>query len=114
MKGIAPVLSRRADGFANIKGTLVDLTALADTVRSMPRLKEWQGEITVDGDLELHVAMPRDDVEELVRRVRAAIEVRPSVYLVPLEKLIERLGLETQMKEVRVVDHRHDSLEVKR
>ncbi len=111
---IAPVLSRRADGFANIKGTLVDLTALADAVRSMPHLLEWQGEITTDGDLELHVAMPDEDVPELVRRVRAAIEVRPAVYLVPLGKLIERLGLETQMKEVRVVDHRQASQEAKR
>lgn len=100
-------LTRRADGLTNIKGTLVDLTALADAVASEPAVDEWQAEITEEGCLELFVAMRTDRREELKKRVRNAIEVTPDrVELLPRAELVERLGLETLMKEQRVIDRR--------
>ena len=112
---VSSSLTRRADGLVNIKGTLVDTTVLADSVAGDPSVQEWQAEITEEGELNLYVAMvPDGDTEALARRIRAAVEVRPDrIHVEPLESIVQRLGLETQMKESRVIDRRRAAAEAK-
>ncbi|MFQ5843982.1 MAG: phenylacetate--CoA ligase family protein [Planctomycetota bacterium] len=112
---ISRALTRRADGLVKIKGTLVDLTVLADAVAGDPNVQEWQAEITEQGGLEIYVAMLDGAPDGLARRISVATEVRPDrIHVEPLERLVERLGLETRMKEARIVDRRAAPAEAKR
>ena len=111
---VSSALTRRADGLVNIKGTLVDTTVLADSVAGDPAVQEWQAVITEEGRLELYVAMADGDPEALARRIRSAVEVRPDhIHVEPLESIVQRLGLETQMKESRILDRRREIVEAK-
>jgi len=100
-------ITRRADGYANIKGTLVDLTALADAISGERSVEEWQAVITESGGLEVYAAMPQRASAALARRIRSVTEVTPdAIRIVSRAELVVRLGLETLMKEQRVIDRR--------
>lgn len=110
-----PGLTRRADGLVKIKGTLVDLTVLADAITSDERVREWRAEITESGGLEIYAAMPENACDSLARRIRTATEVKPDrIHVLTFDAIVKELGLETQMKETRVVDRRKQATEARK
>ena len=102
-----------------LKGTLVNLEDCAQLLGDLPEIEEWQIELQKkDGDplevdeLVVRLAL-RDgcDVDDLERRVtesfRGHLEVAPNrLEILELEELLDRLGMEREMKEKRFVDSR--------
>lgn len=102
-----------------IKGTLVNLNVITDLLTDSRLVDEWQIVLSkknndpLDVD-ELHVSVSlRDGVEAsevqevLSAQIQEASEVRPSsIVLVDRPEMLQRLGMETQLKEARVVDLR--------
>lgn len=122
---LAPDISRvsniREMRLKKVKGTLVDLNDLAALLSGRPEIEEWQVVIRKRNDdpyevdeLAILVALREgsvSDVErfkaELAEQVRTRCEVQPNaIEVLALEELVERLGLETEMKEKRFVDLR--------
>ncbi|MEE8142773.1 MAG: AMP-binding protein [Planctomycetota bacterium] len=116
-------LSRRSNvtdfSLTKIKGTLVNLNLLADILNGHPAVDEWQLVVRKRNDdpfdvdeMELAVALgsgreENEIVPELCRRVREALEVRLSnTEVLSRAELLERLGMETRLKENRIVDLR--------
>lgn len=104
---------------SKVKGTLVDLNAFNSIVGDFPEVDEWQAEIRKKNndpyDLDefyIHVSpRPGVDFEALkVRisdRIQKETEIRPTdIRYCERDELISMLGLETQLKETRVVDNR--------
>lgn len=127
--GYLPVLSPNITRVSNIremdlkkvKGTLIDLNELSSLLSGTPEIEEWQVEIKKKDDdpyevdqLEIAVALrhlggltEREFCENLKSRVFMSCEVQPNaVTVLPLDELVSRLGLETEMKEKRIVDRR--------
>ena len=102
-----------------IKGTLVNLNVITDLLTDSSLVDEWQvvlskknnDPLEVD---ELHVSVSLRDqadeetaAEKLAGQIQEASEVRPSsVSLVRRDEMLQRLGMETQLKEARVLDLR--------
>ncbi|HYK54390.1 MAG TPA: hypothetical protein VEV38_12775, partial [Candidatus Eremiobacteraceae bacterium] len=101
------------------RGTLVDLNNFLPVMSSIDEVVEWQvvvrkkdGEALGLDEIVLSIAL-RDgvDAEAVKRRISAKLlaemEVAPNVIeVLPLERLTENLGLDTQMKELRIRDLR--------
>jgi phenylacetate-CoA ligase len=120
---ISTTLSRRSDigefQLTKIRGTLVDLNNFLPAMASIDEVVEWQVVVRKkDGDVHgldeivLSVAL-RDGVsiDDIKRKITAKlmsdVEVAPNVIeVLPLEQLTENLGLDTQMKELRIRDLR--------
>jgi phenylacetate-CoA ligase len=107
---------------SKVKGTLVNLDDFAHVLGSCKHVEEWQVELRKrnddphDLDEIVVYATPRaaaSEVEarqEIEQSLRAALEVSPNaVEIEPLPRLLERLGMETELKEKRVVDRRSDA-----
>lgn len=102
-----------------IKGTLVDLNAFVAIMSGFEEIEEWQAEIRKKNDdpyeldeFYIHVA-PKKGVnfDELKTKIRNEImretEIAPTdIIYCELEELLEMLGMETELKEKRVVDNR--------
>lgn len=127
--GWLPVLSSNISRVSNIremdlkkvKGTLVDLNDLASLLSGMAEIEEWQVEIRKkDNDpyevdeLVITVALREGQVsslaefeEKLTEQVKLRCELAPNAIVVKsLDELVASLGLETEMKEKRIVDNR--------
>jgi phenylacetate-coenzyme A ligase PaaK-like adenylate-forming protein len=107
---------------SKVKGTLVNLNLFKDELEADPRVEEWQLVIKKRGDdpfdvdeLLLNVALSpsvRDGeqdqvVESIDRRLFEVTEVKVNaIRVLPLPELLDLLGMETQMKEKRIVDLR--------
>ena len=102
-----------------LKGSLIDLGAFSPLLRSIDSIEEFQVELCKrDNDpfgvdeLVIHVASSTDaDHEQVTTVIRSAIEaateVTPNrVEFHPLSTLLEMVGMETSLKDVRLVDHR--------
>jgi len=102
-----------------VKGTLVSLDAVAAVLGSFKEVEEWQVELRrANGDpygldeLVVYAALgngtpPEAFAARLREAMREACEVAPNrVEVLPLPELLERLGMETEMKEKRFVDLR--------
>jgi len=113
------VSETHALNLTKIKGTLVDLAQMGQTLAEMREVEEWQVVISKRNDdpfevdqLEVRVAARKGaDGEKLASEIRtrlaSATEVAPNqVCVLPLEELIKALGMETAMKEQRYVDRR--------
>ncbi|MCA8962668.1 MAG: phenylacetate--CoA ligase family protein [Planctomycetes bacterium] len=109
-----------------IKGALVNLNALGDLLNGESTIEEWQiiirkrnddpfdtDEMVVVVAMRNEVDLEPDEVQTIVaalqRKVEAGCEIRPAVEVVSRADLLERLGMETQLKELRVVDLRHNA-----
>jgi len=120
---IASELKRSSDqkamNLTKIKGTLVDLPAMGETISSMPEVEEWQVVLKKvnDDPHELDEFVVRvslrngTDREAFVRKAREeilqAVEVAPNrIDVCATKELLEMLGMETEMKEKRFVDLR--------
>jgi len=102
-----------------IKGTLVNLNVITDLLTDSDRVDEWQVVLSKRNDDPLDVdemgisvslceGQAVDGIEEwLTRRIAQAAEIRPSrVEVIDRAEILERLGMETQLKEKRIVDLR--------
>ena len=102
-----------------IKGTLVNLEDCAEILSGMNEVDEWQLELVKKDDdpmevdqLVVHLAVRQGANEEgLEQRVRenfkGRIEVAPNrVEFMPLEGMLSKIGMETEIKEKRFVDSR--------
>jgi phenylacetate-CoA ligase len=120
---VSVTLSRRSDigefRLTKIRGTLVDLNNFLPSMAEMPDVVEWQlvvqkknGDPDDLDELVLSVALrPGTDEAafkaECARKLLADTEVAPNVIdVLPLAKLHDNLGMETQMKELRIRDLR--------
>ena len=104
---------------SKVKGTLVNLSVLKEQLDQDRRINEWQLVIKKRGndphdidEMHLNVALHDGaDVEvfrqEVQRRLFQVSEVKlNSVQVLPLEEVLDLLGMETQLKEKRIVDLR--------
>jgi len=104
--------------FTKVKGTLVNLNFFFSFLMGHKQIEEWQVEIKkrrndpyeID-ELILYVA-PKKSVNEaklkvsLRHQLRDEIEVTPEIIIMDREELLEKLGMEKELKEKRVVDLR--------
>ncbi len=127
--GWLPILSPNISRVSNIremdlkkvKGTLIDLNDLAALLSGLPEIEEWQVEIRKkDGDpyevdeLVISIALRDGKVtsvqgfkDRLAELIQLQCEVQPNeICIKPLDDLVASLGLETEMKEKRIVDLR--------
>ena len=102
-----------------IKGTLVNLNNLCSVLADAPGVAEWQIEIRKkDNDphemdeLVIYIS-PSDGTatdklqQDISAQVLADTEIRPNaIIFLPLRELLLKLGMETEMKEKRIVDSR--------
>ncbi len=106
---------------SKVKGTLVNLNVFKQILESDDRIEEWQLVIRKRNDdpydvdeMLLNVAVSSDVAgdarelrDEIERRLFEATEVKlNSIQVLPLAKVLELLGMETQLKEKRIVDLR--------
>ncbi|MBI4864798.1 MAG: AMP-binding protein [Candidatus Riflebacteria bacterium] len=105
--------------FSKIKGTLVNLNNLAFLLSDLREIEEWQVEIRKKDDdplemdvLVVHLAL-RNGVDQasFEQKLREAIvrEIEVSaneLHFCSLEEVLGRLGMETELKEKRIVDSR--------
>ncbi len=102
-----------------LKGTLVDLNAFYPVLASYPDIAEWQLEIKKANDdpfeldeLYLYVALnegaSRSKVtKDLAAAIQRETEITPTkIQFMALPKLLARLGIETEPKELRILDGR--------
>lgn len=119
------VSNQKSMQLSKVKGTLVNLSLFKEELDNDPRIEEWQLVIKKRNDdpfdvdeIHLNVAF-RSQVdqaaaskatEEIERRIFQVTEVRlNSIRVLPLVQLLELLGMETQLKEKRIVDLRSGS-----
>lgn len=102
-----------------VKGTLVNLNNFFPLLMSHPEVEEWQVEIRKRNndpfdldEIHLYVA-PREGVDcdglsaDLKQKVLRDTEVSlNSLVFCPLPELVIKLGMETEVKEKRVIDNR--------
>jgi phenylacetate-coenzyme A ligase PaaK-like adenylate-forming protein len=110
---------QKAMNLTKIKGTLVDLTAMGETLSSMPDVEEWQVVLKKVNDdpheldeFVVRVAL-RDGCEATAFEKQArqdlvdATEVAPNrIEVMGRKELLAELGMETELKEKRFVDLR--------
>ena len=101
-----------------VKGTLVNLSDFAHVLSGMHEVEEWQVELRKKNDDVFDVdecaftwrsttASPDTVADRIRDRLRATTEISPNeIVFEPLDKLLARLGMETEMKERRIVDRR--------
>jgi phenylacetate-coenzyme A ligase PaaK-like adenylate-forming protein len=102
-----------------VKGSLVDLNAFFPMLSGMPGVLEWQVELRKHGDdpldldeVVVHVAtLPGSDWSGIERQVREemvrTVEIAPNqVRRRELADLLVSLGMETELKEKRILDNR--------
>lgn len=120
---ISSVISRRSDvgefRLTKIRGTLVDLNEFLPIMAQTNEVIEWQLVVKKHNDdpndldeLLLYIALrPGADAEgvkqQISSRLLAAIEIVPNrIEVLPLAQVEVNLGLDTQMKELRIRDLR--------
>lgn len=119
---ISRVSNRTQLELVKLKGTLVSLDDFGAVLGSLPDVEEWQVEISKAGndpfgldELSVFIALhdgadPCVAAERVRKAMRDATEVTPNrVEVLPLPDLLDRLGMETEMKEKRFLDRRPKS-----
>jgi len=107
---------------SKLKGTLVNLNVFKEELDNDVRVEEWQLVISKRNDdpfdvdeIHLNLALSdgigQDDHERVVGEIEGHLlrstEVRVNhVHVLPLKQVLDLLGMETQMKEKRIVDLR--------
>lgn len=101
-----------------IKGSLVDLNAVHALLSSLSFVDEWQLVLQKKklfdlDEVVVHVAPhPRENhtyvKNEIIRQMQEHFHITPSVVFTLKQKLVETLGLETHLKEKRILDKRRE------
>lgn len=102
-----------------IKGTLVDLSAMGSLLSSLPEVEEWQVVLQKKNDdpHELDQFVVRASLKsgadgaafqkKCAKEIQDGLEVAPNgVELFTTKEMLERIGMETEMKEKRFLDLR--------
>ena len=102
-----------------VKGTLVNLEDCAMLLSGIPEVEEWQIELRKKDDdplevdeIVVHLAVkdgsPQDSTaRQIVTAFKSRLEVSPnSVEFLGLDAMLQKIGMETEMKEKRFVDAR--------
>ena len=102
-----------------VKGTLVNLEDCAMLLGAMPEVEEWQIELRKKDDdpmevdeLTVHLAVkagfsPEQAAIQVREAFKSRLEVAPNhVEFLGLEAMLNKIGMETEMKEKRFVDAR--------
>jgi phenylacetate-coenzyme A ligase PaaK-like adenylate-forming protein len=110
---------QRSMDLTKIKGTLVDLSSMGALLSSMPEVEEWQVVLGKKNDdpheldeFTVRVSLkPGTDAAAFQTKcahdIQEGLEVAPGrVDVLPRAKMLELLGMETEMKEKRFVDTR--------
>jgi phenylacetate-coenzyme A ligase PaaK-like adenylate-forming protein len=115
------VSNLRSFQLSKVKGTLVNLNLFKDELEKDPRVEEWQLVIKKRDDdpfnvdeLHLNLALAAEAASaekvicgEIEKRLFEVTEVHlNTVKVLPLKVLLDLLGMETQLKEKRIVDLR--------
>ena len=116
------VSNRKNFQLSKVKGTLVNLSVFKEELDNDPRVEEWQLVIKKKNDdpfevdemhlnLTLSARVPETESDavtnEIDRKLFQISEVRlNSVRILPLKQILDLLGMETQLKEKRIVDLR--------
>jgi phenylacetate-coenzyme A ligase PaaK-like adenylate-forming protein len=107
----------RALRYTKVKGTLVNLNRFYSLLMGNKDIEEWQIEIKkknndpyeVD-ELVIYVAPRNKAKTKLKSRLREEIlsetEITPTIVIKDLDELLGMLGMETELKEKRIVDRR--------
>ena len=107
---------------SKVKGTLVNLNQFKEELDNDERVEEWQLVIRKKDDdpygvdeIHLNLALANQCAgedqakisESIGNRLRLATEVSLNdIHILPLERILDLLGMETQLKEKRIVDLR--------
>ena len=119
---IDPAIERSSEykefKLTKIKGSFVNLNAFFPIMMSHKDIEEWQVEIRKKNndpfeidELIVHVA-PKKKAHfeklknDLKNKITAETEVTPEIVKVELKELLQKLGMETELKEKRIVDNR--------
>lgn len=107
----------REINLTKIKGTLVNLNSFFDLLHNKS-IEEWQVEIKKKNndpyeidELVIYIA-PKKNADfsklkrELEKTLRGELEITPEIVKMDLKELLYRLGMETELKEKRIVDNR--------
>ena len=102
-----------------VKGTIINLNYLDEVIHSFMEIVEWQIEISkVNNDplesdcITLYVSLRPDTHEEsftnlLKREFTSKFEISPNrIIIEKIESILSRLGMESELKEKRIVDIR--------
>lgn len=113
-------LSDRKDiQFSKVKGTLVDFSLFASVFADIQEVEEWQIELCkVNNDPyemdEVNVYVSccgQSDAGQLQavieKKMQLTLEIRPTIiHILSLKQMVQRVGLETENKEKRILDNR--------
>lgn len=119
---IHPDIQRKTEirefNLTKVKGELVNLNAFYPILSGMKNLEEWQVEIRkknndpYDVD-EIAIAIapkagtnPAELKQEIEAQVRAEAGITPVIEERPMEELLKSMGMETELKEKRIIDMR--------
>lgn len=107
----------REINLTKVKGTLVNLNSFFDLLHHK-NIEEWQVEIKKKNndpyeidELVVYIA-PKKKIDfpklkgELEKILREELEITPEIAKMDLKELLHRLGMETELKERRIVDNR--------
>jgi phenylacetate-CoA ligase len=102
-----------------LKGTLVNLEDCASILGGLAEVEEWQIELRKKDDdpmevdemvvhLALHIGADEDVARTRISEAfRGSIEISPNkIEFQPLDAMLRRIGMETEIKEKRFVDSR--------
>jgi phenylacetate-coenzyme A ligase PaaK-like adenylate-forming protein len=100
-----------------VKGTLVNLNAFFE-ILNIKEIEEWQVEIKKKNndpyeldELVVYIA-PKKNIDfiklksKLKNLLKEKLEITPEIIKIDLNKLLNKLGMETELKEKRIVDNR--------
>jgi phenylacetate-coenzyme A ligase PaaK-like adenylate-forming protein len=113
------VSEQHALNLTKVRGTLVDLAQIGTLLAGLREVEEWQIVLKKRNDdpleldeFEIRLAarsgVTADELKRMVGELVAqASEVKPNrVTVLPLAELLDQLGMETQLKEKRILDLR--------
>ncbi len=117
---LSPIITRSSEikslHLTKVKGTLVDFNAMSALLSSLPYITEWQLVLEKKKQFDLddvllyvslhHGEQPEYVKKELAREMRSRFHITPTVVLKAKHELVEMLGLDTELKEKRIVDNR--------
>ncbi|MHA1339049.1 MAG: phenylacetate--CoA ligase family protein [Promethearchaeota archaeon] len=119
---ISRVSEQKTLNLTKIKGTLVDLNQFYTLIPLIPEIEEWQIVLRKkDNDPygmdELHIYISLKEtkkikskskiIEKLRNEIKEQMEIVPTeIHVASLDQLSKALGMETQLKELRILDLR--------
>jgi phenylacetate-CoA ligase len=103
-----------------VKGELINLNTFHIVMHNIPEIDEWQVEIKKKNndqfeldELYVHIALKKNadkekTLNELKSLIQTEIEINPVIEVHSLEEMVEMLGLNSELKEKRILDRRKE------